>query len=54
MAVRSLDSGAVENEDDQQQTKAAFQFRAVVLDRLRYHRVMCSESRESQDYTQTA
>jgi predicted metalloprotease with PDZ domain len=46
--MRSLDSGAVENEDDQQQTKAAFQFRAVVLDRLRYHRLMCSESRESQ------
>jgi hypothetical protein len=26
----------------------------VVLDRLRCHRLMCSESRESQDYTQTA
>jgi len=32
MAVSSLDSGTVKDEEDQQQTKAAFQCRAVVLD----------------------
>jgi len=35
MAVSSLDSGAVQDENDEQQSKAAFQRRAVILDCFR-------------------
>jgi hypothetical protein len=35
MAVSRLDSSPVKDEDDQQQTEAAFQRRAVVLDCFR-------------------
>ncbi len=35
MAVSSLDSGTVKDEEDQQQTEAAFKGRAVVRDCFR-------------------
>jgi hypothetical protein len=35
VAVSSLDSGTVKDEEDQQQTKAAFKRRAVVLNCIR-------------------
>jgi|GEM_PF-3187642 len=35
MAVSSLDSGTVKDEEDEQQTEAAFKGRAVVLDCFR-------------------
>lgn len=47
MAVRSLDSGAVKDEDDQQQTEGAFKIGAVVLNCFRQHVGHCRDVLES-------
>lgn len=51
MAVSGLDSGAVKDEEDQQQTEAAFQRGAVVLNCFRYHAGHCVRVRRPQDCT---